>query len=304
MEIPEDLQNLYSHWEKHTRSQPPQTKVPAHLEQNLIKEISLFASKRMHAWENKIAEKPRPYSDDPILKNYRFCNIYRELDAQTIQIHQDLLPLKDNFELWLLNLAFHRFVCRPQTVKDIGHLSFYTKDNEKVMQRLQNLSRPKYGTAYVFPISAIQRSPYPTREEFFCLYLPTKIPQITQLIQTFSEETVNSALPKILPAFAFNLKFHWTEILIDIAYQFPDKINLFKDFHIGPGALPTLKRLSKIEDINNVLNALAHIALPGFPYLTLNGKPVHLSAENWEGICCEFRKYSNLRAGQGRRRKY
>lgn len=303
MEIPEDLQDLYSHWEKH-RSQLPQPKIPAHLEQNLIKEISLFVSKRMHAWENKIAEKPRPYSDDVILQTYRFCNIYRELDRQTIEIHQDLMPLKSDFNLWLLNLVFHRFVCRPQTVKEVGHLSFDKGENEKVMQRLQNLPRPKYGTAYVFPISGIQQSPYPTREEFFCLYLPNRIPQIAQVIQTFSEETMNSALPKILPAFGFNLKFHWTEILIDIAYQFPDEINLFKDFHIGPGALPTLKRLNKTEDINDVLNALAHIALPGFPYLTLNGKPVRLSAENWEGICCEFRKYTNLQKSEGRRRKY
>jgi hypothetical protein len=38
--------------------------------------------------------------------------------------------------------------------------------------------------------------------------------------------------------------------------------------------------------------------------LTYNHKPVYLSAENWEGIGCEFRKYTNLKNGTGRKKLY
>ncbi len=38
--------------------------------------------------------------------------------------------------------------------------------------------------------------------------------------------------------------------------------------------------------------------------LTYKNEPIILSAENWEGIGCEFRKYTNLKAGNGRKRLY
>lgn len=303
MEPPAELTKLYTHWNKHA-SYVPTDEASSNIDQVLLKNIVSFASERMVIWDKKVKNQSKPYTLDPILANYRFCNIYRELDRQTIQIHQDLLSLKPDFDLWLLNLCFHRFVCRPETVIKVGHLSFDENQNKELMNRLLDLERPKYGTAYIFPISVIQNSDYNSREKFFCLYLPKIIPKVATLINEFKDETVKAALEKILPIFGYNFRFHWTEILIDIAYQFPTKVDLFKDFHIGPGAMPTLKKLGKDEDLDLVLNALANSAPLDFPYLRFNGKPVFLSAENWEGISCEYRKYTNLLAGAGRRRKY
>lgn len=304
MEIPFDLKKLYSHWQKHTERITSAKTDLSIIDQQVLSKVVTFAAERMLIWHNKMQNKPQPYTLDPILANYRFCNIYRELDRQTIQIHEDLLSLKSELDLRLLNLCFHRFVCRPETVIKVGHLSFDDAQNIQIMNNLLNLERPKYGTAYVFPISVLQNSDYNSREKFFCLYLPNIIPQIAALINPFKNETVKSALNKILPVFGYNFRFHWTEILIDIAYQFPEKINLSKDFHIGPGAMPTLQKLGKTDDLNLVLNALANNVLLEFPYLKFNDRPVFLSAENWEGIACEYRKYSNLLTGNGRKKKY
>lgn len=49
---------------------------------------------------------------------------------------------------------------------------------------------------------------------------------------------------------------------------------------------------------------LSKTKLKKFPYLTYKGSNVFLSAENWEGIGCEFRKYTNLINGNGRKRIY
>jgi hypothetical protein len=300
MEIPSELKSLYKHWGKHIqhkmRDLPTDIKISTNLQD--------FIAERMKIWEKKYKKEKPPYTEDEILKNYRFCNIYRELDRQTIEIHKDLKSLENDFPLWLLNLAFHRFICKPETVKEIGKLSFDKQNNTAVYKQLLELPRPKYGGAYVFPISIIQKSEYPTRESFFCQYLPKIILKIANEIETFENVTVNKALKRILPIFGFNFRFHWTEILIDITYQFPSYINLFKDFHIGPGAIPTLRDLSKTQDLTEVTNDLVNIELTAFPYLTYGGKPVQLSAENWEGIACEFRKYSNLKRGRGRKRKY
>lgn len=302
MEIPENLKTLYHHWSFYTKK--PSSNFAKSPHTSDIKEIEKFIKERMIIWEKKINGSQPPYTNDPILANYRFCNIYRELDKQTIALHTKLVDLQSDFPLWLLNTAFIRFICNPDTVERIGLLSFDAKENQKVRRRLKELPRPKYGTAYIFPISVISKTDYPTREDFFCTYLPETIPRVAKLLLQLKSSSVVDALKIILPEFGFNMKFHWTEILIDTAYQFPELINLNKRFPIGPGALPTIKDLFPSIHPEEANLILSQMQPDDFPYLQLNGKSIYLTCENWEGICCEFRKYSNLKNGYGRKRLY
>ena len=295
MEIPSTLKKLYKHWEFHTS--PPVNNKQIRLNPSVRNGMIHFASERMRIWEQKTQGLPPPYTRDPILVSYRFCNVYRELDKQTIEFHSLLKPLTSDFPLWLLNMLYCRLVCNPATVKQTGLLSFDPRHNRRVRDRLENLPRPKYGAAYVFPISVIQRSPFPTRERFFCEYLPSRIRGCANLINKFNRLGVSEALPQILPAFGFNLKFHWTEVLIDVAYQYPQYIDLFGPFPAGPGSISVLSQV----DLASLVSSGPGLS---FPFLTYLGHPVFLSAENWEGIACEFRKYSNLRNNNGRKRLY
>lgn len=303
MEIPLELKKLYSHWLKHT-DVSTRAKPSSNLDQKILKDIEKFSIQRQKIWEKKTLGKKKPYTKDMVLSKYKFCNVYRELDRQTIEIHIMLKGLEEDFDKWLLNVLFCRLVCNAETIKKVGLLSFRDSNNRGVYQKLLKLPRPKYGSAYIFPISLIMKSDYPTREEFFCFYLPQVTRKCSKLIKSFQEKSVVSSLEEILPAFGFNLRFHWTEVLIDTAYQFPELIDLFKRFPIGPGAKPTMKLLSNEADPENTCLALTNTPLREFPHLTFNGKKVHLSVENWEGIACEYRKYSNLKKGTGRRRLY
>jgi hypothetical protein len=116
--------------------------------------------------------------------------------------------MEGDFSLWLLNMAFCRFIARPETIMKIGTLSFDRKNNEAVFKKLKELPAGKYGNPYVFPISVIMRSKFPTREEFFCFYLPLIIPKVSKLISEFQRKGVSEGLAVILPAFGYNLKFH------------------------------------------------------------------------------------------------
>lgn len=302
-EIPVELRNLYKHWEKHTNNINKENGIERKIDKNILKEIQLFASERMHIWKKRSENQQPPYTKDTILQDYRFCNIYRELDRQTIEIHTLLKPLQEDFDLWLLNLFFFRFVCNTTTVKEVGFLSYERTNNEGVYEKLLHKPRPKYGSAYVFPISIIQRSKYPTRESFFCLYLPQIMQKISGEIRTFNNLSVADAVEKITTVLGFNFRFHTTEILIDVAYQYPEYINLFDRFPIGPGSKPTMKMMSEKEPEQTCLTLTGYM-MSDFPYLMYDNKPVLLSAENWEGIGCEFRKYMNIKKGVGRKRKY
>jgi hypothetical protein len=261
-----------------------------------------FAIERMKIWEKVERGLDPPFTADPILQRYRFCNIYRELDKQTMEYHKLLHNIRNNFDLWLLNMMFCRLICRYETIERIGLLSYNRRNNERVFEKLRVLSSPKYGTAYVFPISAIMKSRFPSRERFFCFYLPEIMKSCVKIIRSFDRTGVADAVERVLPVFKYNLRFHWTEVLIDVAYQYPKYIDLFKRFPVGPGSEPTLKILNKAVNPEETCLALTRTGLKNFPYLFYKGKRVWLSSENWEGICCEFRKYFNLQHGKGRKR--
>lgn len=299
MELPEHLKNLYRHWAYHSNNVPGNA---GSVDAIIPQEILWFIRERIEVWKKKTSGAPGPYTTDPILARYRFCNIFREFDRQTIEFHRLLNPLRDDFSLWLLNMFYCRMVARPETIQKLGFLSFDDPTNKVIYECFLALDRPRFGTPYVFPVSCIQKSPFPTRERFITQFLPLVMPRIADEIQSWHKKSVFDGVQTILPLFGFNLSFLWTEVLIDTAYQYPEQIDLFKQFPIGPGAKPTFKIISPNIDPSIFVRQLA--TLPFETSLTFEGKRVRLSAENWEGIGCEFRKYTNLKQGRGRKRLY
>jgi hypothetical protein len=297
MEIPAQIRNLYRHWEQHVSS-PGFSKA----EPELPEKLEYFVHERISIWKKKTRLEPRPYTADPILREYRFCNIFREFDKQTMEFHALLNPLRDDFPLWLLNMFYCRMVAHPETIKQAGLLSFDEIENEKFYERLVSLPRPKFGVLYVFPISMILKSKTPDRETFIAFYLPKVMKTITEEISSWNRISVCEGIEKILPLFGYNLHFLWTEVLIDTAYQFPHLVDLYKQFPIGPGARPTFEKLAPGKDASVLVSELSSLYFP--VGLTVQGKELRLSAENWEGIGCEYRKYCNLLSGKGRRRIY
>lgn len=301
-ELPEKLKRLYNHWGRHAGWQATAVTAPSFDDPSLLKELTWFVNERMKMWEQKNNGSAAPYSKNSILAQYRFCNVYRELDRQTIEFHTMLNTLRGDFPLWLLNMFYCRVVARPETIRYTGLLSFNKKANRQVYEKLLGAPYPRYGTPYVFPISVIQRGKFPTRELFLTQYLPAIIHDITNEITSWKHKNVYDAVQRVVEIFGYSLKFHWTEVLIDAAYQYPEHFNLFGRFPVGPGSLPTIQRIAAHNDPSYIVERLT--AIPLHTGLTYEDRPVVLSAENWEGVCCEFRKYTNLSTGSGRRRKY
>lgn len=296
MELPSHLKNLYRHWPLHTvaKARPDTKEIP--------KEILWFVAERMRMWKKRVSNEVPPYTIDLVLQKYRFCNILRELDRQTIEFHTLLNPVRNDFSLWLLNMFYCRLVARPETIAFAGLLSFDDSKNALVYEKLMHSPRPRFGTPYVFPVSTILKSPTPTRELFVTQFLPEIIPAMAAEIRTWDKQSVSHSVAILLPKFGYNLSFLWTEVLIDVAYQFPEHIDLFKEFPVGPGSLPTFKKLNPDKDPSLVAAELASLNVT--IDLTYATRPIRLSAENWEGIGCEYRKYTNLRRGEGRKRLY
>lgn len=82
-----------------------------------IDEIAAFMVKRHQVYLDRKAGKPGPWTDDPILRDGRFCNIFRELDTVTIWIDENIRkPFADHQHLWFM-LAIARYVNWPPTLQ-------------------------------------------------------------------------------------------------------------------------------------------------------------------------------------------
>ena len=303
MELPNNLKVLYRHWRFHVADASYKPSVRSIFKSSVYKKkVEKFVHERLRIWEQKYLGKAKPYTNDKILASFRFCNIYREFDRQTIEFHTLLNPIRDDFPLWLLNMFYFRLVANTETVKKLGLLSFDQKENVKFYKAFMKLPSPKFGVPYVFPVSVIMRSKYPTRELFISYYLPSIMKQVASEIQAWKHVSVCNGMKKVIPLFGFKLNFLWNEVLIDVAYQYPEYIDLFKEFPVGPGSLPTMKHINPNIEPQILASELAKESIQSG--ITFNNKPLRLSSENWEGIGCEFRKYTNLSLGKGRRRVY
>jgi hypothetical protein len=62
---------------------------------------------------------PKPWTSDPILQQYRFCNVFRELDTVTIWVRENI---RERFAtskyLWFM-LAIARYINHPPTLKEL-----------------------------------------------------------------------------------------------------------------------------------------------------------------------------------------
>ena len=80
----------------------------------LIKEFFDFMQERHAIYERKKAGQPYPWTGDPILRQYKFCNVFRELDTGTVWCREHIRePYADETDLFF-NIAAYR------NVNDVG----------------------------------------------------------------------------------------------------------------------------------------------------------------------------------------
>ena len=66
-----------------------------------VERLFAFAKERHAITMRRAAGKPPPWTDDPVLRDYRFCSVYRELDRVTVWIADHWrTPHADDPDLW------------------------------------------------------------------------------------------------------------------------------------------------------------------------------------------------------------
>jgi len=89
-------------------------------EQNQLDSIVKFWIERHKIYlRRNVLHKDKPWTSDPMLQSYRFCNIYREIDTVSEWIIKNVIkPYEKNDNLWFM-LAASRLINWPDTLAEM-----------------------------------------------------------------------------------------------------------------------------------------------------------------------------------------
>lgn len=86
---------------------------------NKLAEFNGFMQERHNIYLKRKRDLPPPWTDDPVLREFRFCNVYRELDTVTIWIRENIRePFAEHPHLWFM-LAIARRINLPATLEEL-----------------------------------------------------------------------------------------------------------------------------------------------------------------------------------------
>ncbi len=283
-----------------------------------------YARERYQILLNRRAGLPRPWAKDPILQQYRFCNIFREDDTTTQWIREHI-PYDGYQEKTLQAMVIARWFNRISTLELLlprvgakpAYLDnlFYTWNSDEVRRRLENV-RPVVTGAYI-----VKTPNGMNKLEGVIWCLEQAIPHLDQLQShllrhkdggPMNSPTLQWATEELIK-FPFLGPFMAYEIVTDLRHtplleKAPDIMTWANP---GPGATrgagrvvgegPDYYSRSNAKDqerIQGVMKSLLHM--------------MKAEREHWpdkwpawemrdvEHTLCEFDKYERARLGEGR----
>lgn len=296
-------------------------------EQRALEFFSFIYDRQLIYHKKEILKQPRPWTNDPILDKYLFCNVYREKDRGTKYLINRVLSKDYNLETKVFNTILYRFFNKSEFFDEylsdvIDPFKFDFKQLEIEFDEMKKRKSSIFSSAYMIcqvPVNKEHRWPDKHIQILFALEI------IAKDITDFTNSIINAKTPEDVFNKLSEVKnfgaFTAYEVYCDLSYgviRFSDN-----DFvNIGPGCIPTMsnimgKELTQ-EEARDVCYWLRDNQSIYFNKLSeMYGKDwnliackesyhpyPNLSIRSIEHSGCEYRKYNNLASGKGKRRYY
>jgi len=282
-----------------------------------------FINKRQRVWSRRVIEgQPSPWTDDNILQEYRFTNVYRELDPGTQYVIQNILEADASRQDKILNVMLYRLIGRLETHEYLGFQSLETFDaaefEEKLKCRRDDLGETIFTGAYM--VSGYNQMGSSDKVENVAALFNEITDEKEFFDDMVSTESLEETYKLIRSRHGFG-NFLSYQVLVDLLYPVDyydgDSVLPFSpdDWSTpGPGAQKGLKQL--VTEFNgfdrldvmrwlrqNQQQEFERLDL-NFPYLeTKDGNRLELSLANIQNCLCEFYKYHKILHSNGRARR-
>lgn len=270
-----------------------------------------------------------PWTADEVLRQYRFCNVYRELDCGTLAISKYLVQKGIPPEMKLFNIIAYRFFNRRDTIEVLfgGLLNPQKFDFKYYEQRFDEAKAQGsiFSNAYLITAHAVNQNYRPHDKHVqILLMLDALKGRLTEMISCLREKEPQQGLNVIEKYVRLAGKFLSGQILLDATYAGDIVDYCGNDFLVvGPGAHWGLNILSgrklSMKEADEKCRYLYSIQEKEFARLLENtGKDwqaVRWNNPNYCGgkyLClhdiqnslCEFRKYWRLKSGENAKKRY
>lgn len=282
-----------------------------------------FITERQQVWYRRVVEEQSsPWTDDDILQEYRFTNVYRELDPGTQYVIQNILEKDASLQDKIFNVMLYRLVGRLETHEHLGFQPLETFDaaefEEQLKHRRDDLGETVFTGAYM--VSGYNQMGSSDKVENVAALFGEITDNSTFFDDLLSAESLPDAydLIRSQPGFGNFLSY---QVLVDLLYPVDyydgDSVLPFSpdDWSApGPGAQKGLKQL--VTEFNgftrlDVMRWLRQRQQEefdrldlDFPYLeTEDGDRYELSLANIQNCLCEFYKYHKILHSNGRARR-
>jgi hypothetical protein len=265
-----------------------------------------FAAERQEIFMQRAAGESFPWTDDPILSEYRFTNVYRASDRvsqyliRNVIFNGDQSPNEVFFRVLLFKI-FNKIETWELLVRNFGTpncLDFNTEHYGKVLSREIESGCAIYSAAYIMPSGP--KSSHPGRKHDFHLSLlkdmlqnglPERIVEAGKLQSTYN---LLLSCPSIGPflAYQFTIDLNYSDLLQADEMEFVVP---------GPGALDGIAKsfaasadFSPVDIIRMVTeNQSVEFERLGLTFRSLWGRQLQLI--DCQNIFCEISKYARVR---------
>jgi len=270
-----------------------------------------FMQARHAVYETRKRGMPWPWTDDPILKAYRFCNVYRELDKQTVLIHDNWLkPNRDAPDLWFACVVARLINWWP-SLEEIGAPpgvsgKWHPKWFVDALDARRAAGDKVFTGAYMVRADAVIGG---TKAAYLAEYVLTPMWKDREHIRPRKGDTL-AAFHARLKLYRDMGDFMAGQVVAD-AKHFTFPLQMAADLDTwatpGPGSLRGLNRVrgraptSSWTQHNSwfrEFNALYTIIEPE----VRRTRMPFLDGQNLQNCLCEFDKYERVRLGQGKPR--
>jgi hypothetical protein len=257
-----------------------------------VDDLFYWMKERHKIYLAKKVGEPWPWTEDPILQEWKFTNVFRQLDKGTVALI-DMLAGATNYELILANTVWYRLFNRYEHATDIGFCNSF-EELQSRMRAVRDSGKKVFTGAHMTwaPAKVCKVEAYLGSCKLFfdghgrdyCMNITDE--GFVQELKYAFDQLLAMKVPGIGPFIAY-------EIVSDLRWTLLTKAHDINTWaNIGPGCKRGLERLG----MEVHLDSLRHL-LSITPDL---GRPLEL--REIEHSLCEFDKYQRVKTGAGRPR--